>query len=109
MDKSSVIPPGILYKMYSPQLSIVTGRYFYHLSCLHLTETVRTYDASSDTAWQSLTRLLVALPFVDIPRASFRQCLSLGLTRCSSDDDKAFVRTRGHVPAAKPLYFGDGG
>lgn len=38
-----------------------------------------------------------------------KQCLSLELTRFFSDDDQAVIRTRGHVPAAKPLYFGDGG
>ena len=114
---SSILPAGANYALYAAECSILTGRYFYNLSCLHVTEATRTFikhteddshpNTPSDTiaAWETLMRLLAALPFVDIPRTSVSPFPRSLFQRRShpSNAPQAAPRADDHVPQPRKL------
>jgi hypothetical protein len=113
------MPAGIDYALYAAERSIVTGRYFYNLSCLHITEATRTFikhrvdgthpntPSDSIAAWETLTRLLAALPFVDIPRTFVNSFLSTLFQHGPrlSDASQAAPRPDDHVPETRRLCW----
>lgn len=115
---TSILPPGAQYAVYAPQRSIVTGRFFYNLSSLHITEAARTLlkfgGLGSDiraqwdslAAWETLTRLLAVIPNVDAPRTpslNFVEKIDTNVGPCSIAYQAA-SRAHGHVPISISIH-----
>jgi len=57
-------------------------------------------------AWETLTRLLAAIPFVDIPRKSHQWSSNCGANPNHSHGNQAAARTRRNVPASQRVRWG---
>jgi len=78
----SVLPPGACYHLFAAKSTVVVGRRFYSFCCLHLSEVSRIYSShrvdntnpktalDAVEAWETLTRLLAMIPFIDKPSTS---------------------------------------
>ena len=76
----SILPPGAHYYLFAPKSTVVVGRHFYNFCCLHLTEVscmyfrYKLHNGQPNTgpdpvaAWETLSRLLAMMPFIDKPR-----------------------------------------